>query len=516
MDDHAAYQKVMERFTDVQWRLNNLYYILDKSGQRTLFEMNWAQGALFHEMHYLNLILKARQLGFTTFIQLFMLDACIFNSNIRAATVAHTLPSAQSIFADKVKYPYENLPEGLRATVMARADSANELAFSNNSSLRVATSLRSGTLQYLHVSEHGKICAKYPEKAQEVRTGALNTVDAGQMIFIESTAEGQDGDFYDMCQRSQSLARMDVPLTALDFKFMFFPWWKHPDYVLDPIGVVITDEFAEYFAKLRDEHGIELTAEQQAWYVKKAETQQDDMKREFPSTPKEAFEASLEGAYYSRQIAAAEKQGRIGKVPYDDSQPVHTIWDIGRDTTAIWFAQFIGPHIRVIDYYENDEEGLPFYVGVLNDKGYIYGHHWGPHDLRHGEWGAAATRLQSARKLGIRFKIAPEVSIEDGINAVRVMFARCWFDEAKCADGLKGLRAYRKEWDTERATWKSQPRHDWASHPADGFRYLCLSYRDHMGEQIDRSPRFERTVGETLHDHLKAAASDRGSRITTG
>ena len=124
----------------------------------------------------MNAILKARQLGFTTFIQLFMLDAAVFNKNVRAGTIAHNLLDAQTIFRDKVKFPYDQLPETVRASVPTITDSATELVLANNSSIRVGTSLRSGTLQYLHVSEYGKLCAKYPEKAREVRTGALNTV----------------------------------------------------------------------------------------------------------------------------------------------------------------------------------------------------------------------------------------------------------------------------------------------------------------------------------------------------
>ena len=161
---------------DRRWRLNNLYHIIDKDGRRIPFRLNWAQEALLDGLHHQNVILKARQLGFTTFIQLFMLDACLFNSNIRAGTIAHKLDDAKTIFRDKVKYPYENLPEQLRAERPIVKDAADELLFANNSSIRVSTSMRSGTLQFLHISEYGKLCAQFPDKAREVRTGALNTV----------------------------------------------------------------------------------------------------------------------------------------------------------------------------------------------------------------------------------------------------------------------------------------------------------------------------------------------------
>ena len=227
-------RRSLTTFGDWRWRLNNLYWITDKEGRRTKFQMNWAQEALFNEMHYLNVILKARQLGFTTFIQLFMLDACVFNSNIRAGTIAHRLDDAQAIFRDKVKFPYDNLPEVIRTAVPVVKDSVTELLLGNNSSIRVSTSHRSGTLNYLHISEYGKLCAKHPEKAREVRTGALNTVQQGQVAFIESTAEGQEGHYYELCQQAQAKARMCTTLTPLDFKFFFFPWWRNPEYELDP------------------------------------------------------------------------------------------------------------------------------------------------------------------------------------------------------------------------------------------------------------------------------------------
>ena len=141
------------------------------------------------------------------------------------------------IFRDKVRFPYDNLPEALKAAIPIFKDAADELEFGNNSAIRVSTSMRSGTLQYLHVSEYGQLCAKFPDKAREVRTGALNTVQAGQIVFIESTAEGREGHFYDLCEEAQAKQRMGTPLTPLDFKFNFFPWFKCPDYAIDPEGV---------------------------------------------------------------------------------------------------------------------------------------------------------------------------------------------------------------------------------------------------------------------------------------
>src|SRR5665213_40546 len=177
------------------WRINNLYYIINKQGVKTKFNLNWAQEELYNNMWYCNVILKARQLGISTFVCMLFLDRCLFNSNQSAGIIAHTLEDAQQMFR-RVKIAYDNLPDALKSHITCDNDTSQMLKFSNGSSLRVGTSLRSSTFQYLHISEFGKICAKYPDKAEEIITGSLNTVAPGQYIFIESTAEGREGHFY--------------------------------------------------------------------------------------------------------------------------------------------------------------------------------------------------------------------------------------------------------------------------------------------------------------------------------
>jgi len=476
-------QAAVDRFSDWRWRLSNLYHITDKDGRKVLFEPNWAQTALFDEMHYQNVILKARQLGFTTFIQIFMLDQAVFNSNLRAGTIAHTLDDAKAIFRDKIKFPYENLPDGIREAVPIRKSSETELLFRNNSGVRVGVSLRGGTLQILHVSEYGKICAKFADKAREVRTGALNTIQAGQLIFIESTAEGQEGHFAELSFAAQAKARAGTALTPLDFKFHFFPWWKSPDYRLDPEGVTIPDGYVRYFNTLAEKHGIALDAWQRAWYSKKAEVQAADMKREYPSTPEEAFEAVVEGAYYGDQMAAAETQGRIGEFPALPGVPVNTVWDIGvGDYTAIWFFQMVAGKPRVVGFFKNSGEGMPYYVGELKrlsaERGWAYGDHYLPHDVAVKEWGTGKTRIEQLQAHGIRVRRVPALSLEDGIEAVRRTIPDCTFDAGPCAEGLSSLKSYRKVWDEERGVYLDQPRNDWASHGADAFRYLSGRYRE--------------------------------------
>ncbi len=479
----ADFQSAVDCFSDIRWRLNNLYFITDKAGSRVKFEMNWAQERLFRELHYLNVILKARQIGFSTFIQILMLDACVFNSNIRAGTIAHNREDAEAIFRDKAKYPYDNLPEGIRAANPALQDSARELRFQNNSSLRVGTSLRSGTFQYLHISEHGKICAKYPEKAKEVRTGALNTVQAGQFVFVESTAEGQTGDFFDICQAAETAQRRGTELSSLDFKFHFFPWWQEPGYTLQTSKLEISDEMRKYFADLEAEHNIKLSPEQKAWYCKKQQTQQDDMLKEFPSTPEEAFKAAIEGAIFAKWVFQAERGGRVTRVPHNPAYKVNTWWDLGQSVgneMSIWFWQQIGPELHFIDYLENTLEDLDWYILELQkrqqERRYVYGRHSWPHDGGHKRLGLRGRSLDEiAYDLGLEVEVQPRYDIAPTITKARQLIPISWFDAENCTTGLKALRSYRYEFNEEHGIWSTHPLHDWASNGASAFRTGAMS-----------------------------------------
>jgi hypothetical protein len=473
MARRAVSSGARRQLTDRLWRLDNLYEIRGATGQVVPFRLNAVQRHLFDALHPMNVVLKARQLGITSFVQLFMLDACLFNSNVAAATVAHTLADAEAIFREKIRLPYERLPDDLKELVPIVSDSARVLSFANGSSLRVGTSLRSGTYQYLHISEHGKISAKFPDKALEIRTGALNTVHAGQTIFIESTAEGQGGDFYELCQQARRRANSGEQESPLDFRFHFFPWWQEPAYALDPAGVTISSELDAYFDRLQGAGGVSLNDGQRAWYARKAELQGAEMAREFPSTPDEAFAAAVEGAYYAAELARAERDGRICAVPWEPAVPVNTFWDLGRnDDTVIWFHQRVGREHRFIDHYRNSGEGLGHYAQLLRERGYSYGTHYLPHDVELRELSTNRSRRDFLEGLGVRpIRTVPLTrDLRGGIQSVRAVLPACWFDAVKCAAGIADLRQYRRAWDDKRAVWQDLPQHDAASHAADAFR----------------------------------------------
>ncbi len=459
---------------DRNWRLDNLYYITDKKGLKVLFKRNWAQQQLFNEIHYCNIVLKARQLGITTFISILFLDVALFNSNVSCGIIADTEENAKYIFR-KIKYAYDCLPESLKAEREAKIDSAKELTFSNNSIIRVGTSLRSATFQYLLISEFGKIAAEDLKRTNEILTGSLNTIATGAYCFIESTARGREGAFYNLCVEAQKMQDGNKILSPLDYKFHFMPWHKHPEYTLNS-STHIPDDLIKYFTELQEINKIPLTSGQMAWYAAKYKTQQDDMLREYPSTAQEAFQANVEGHYYSKHMTKARVERRIGHVPYDENLPVFVAMDLGyNDSMAIWWYQLHGSEIRLIDYYENDGEGLSHYIRLIKSKPYITETIFAPHDASSHELGSGLTRVQIAANLGLDLTVLPKLSVQEGIDAVRNMLNRCWFDESKCERGIRALENYRKEWNDSLGCWRDRPRHDSFSHGADSMRYLCVS-----------------------------------------
>lgn len=356
---------------DPHWRLFSgcLYKIIVKgdSEEENDFVMpfipNEAQIKFLKRMWHRNIILKARQLGFTTLIAILYLDHALFNANQFCGIIAQDLDASEKIFRNKVKFAYDNLPEVLRQRMPLKKDSASTLLFAhNNSSFEVGVSMRSGTYHRLHISEFGKICAKYPDKAKEVMTGSIPTVPTNGVLVIESTAEGQQGDFYNLTQKAQAHFAQKKILTPKDYRFHFYAWWQEPKYRLPVAGVKISPADHAYFDEVemivgRDMNlDITIHPEQRAWYVATRDADfsgnPDRMWQEYPSYPAEAFQVSTDGNYYAKDMLKLRQRGGITDVAILDV-PVNTFWDIGNsDGCAIWFHQEVNGQDRFIDYYE--------------------------------------------------------------------------------------------------------------------------------------------------------------------
>lgn len=476
-----------EKLANKEWRLNNLYYIKDRDGNKIKFVMNEAQSDFFHNMHSRNIILKARQLGFSTFIKIFELDSMLFNNYTACGTTADSLDNAKKLLR-KVEFAYNCLDEGLKERItQLKTNSAQSMSWDNGSNIDVGVSMRSDTKQIVHISELGKISVRTPEKSQEIKSGTFNSVAPDGVVFVESTAEGVGGLFYDMVQE----AKKNKNPNKLEFKLFFYPWWKEKQYQLKD-DIVIPLRLENYFNRLKTEHGIELTKDQKNWYVLKEKEQGDAMKKEFPSYIDEAFEQSTEGVVYQRQLANAYNFERVGNFNLRLDLPVYTVWDLGYgDFTAIGTFQVVDKRARLLWYDEACHEELPYYVNILNERkakyGFAYGDLYLPHDGEHGSLtGKVSERL---RGFGFNPVIMPrDTELVAAISEAKQLFHILDFNEKTCGELLKHLGAYRYEWNDKLGVWKKEPRHDEHSHGADMVRYLLKAVDGYIMNVPEEQP----------------------------
>lgn len=214
-----------------------------------------------------------------------------------------------------------------------------------------------------------------------------------------------------------------------------------------------------------------------------------------------SFEAAIQGAIYGVWLREALEGGRIRDVAYNPALPVHTAWDLGfDDSTAIWFWQITYGEIRLIDYYESNGHGVPHYTDLIKAKPYTYGRHWVPHDAANELMAAGGRSIVNQMwEAGVKASVIPATSQQNSIEATRMTLPRCWFDEEKCAQGIEALRQYQFEFDEDKKTFKSKPRHDWASHGSDAFEIIGQVWRNPESERVISAPRF---LHETTADEV--------------
>jgi hypothetical protein len=480
MQPEITLEELKKNLSDPRWRMENLYFIKSKSGKMVQFKFNAVQKKLYDGLWYRNLIPKARQLGLSTFFAILFFDQVLFGQNQTAVIIAHTEKDVKKIFKNKIKFSWDHLHPWIKKYIgEPDTNTANELTFANGSSISVALSSRSDTVNFLHISEFGYICQKYPEKAEEIVTGAMNSVPKDGIISIESTSKGREGYFYDFVEDARRKLSEGRELTTLDFKLFFFPWFSDPEYML-PGNFSISREMSEYFKALDTKHKIKLSSDQERWYIKTKETLGDKMLSEYPSTVDECFAVSTEGAYYSHEMNQVYLQNRIMHLPVVDDVPVDTAWDLGwNDMNVIICFQTVGPQIRIVDSYQNRNLKLSHYVEWMKERKYRWGRHFLPHDVEVHDLTTGFTRKQTLFDLGLtNIIVAPKLPILDGIERVRGLFSRFYFDEVRTKPIYEALGNYRKDWDAKLGEYKNNPRHDTNSHIADCFRVYCSMWTE--------------------------------------
>ena len=225
-----------------------------------------------------------------------------------------------------------------------------------------------------------------------------------------------------------------------------------------------------------------------------------------------SWDAAILGAYYAAEFRRIDEQGRITNVPYDDAALVHTAWDLGwSDDTAIWFYQVIGGEIHVIDHHASSGHDVAYYADIIKAKPYKYGNHWLPHDAKAKTMASGGKSI--IEQLASHFtagplRIVPNLSVQDGIQAARLMFPRVWFDANRCDEGVQNLRQYQREWDADKKCFREQPRHDFTSHDADAFRMLAVAWRQDHKPAKPESPRYPgiNMTFNDLHSMMEEAA----------
>lgn len=487
--DAAEFERAL---LDPMWRLcsGQLYKIMlkerdeDEGGMVVPFKPNAPQWKFLQNIWYRNVVCKARQQGYTTLISLMWLDHALFIADQRCGMVAQTEKHAMGFFRDKVVFAYNNLPEQVRQRMPVAKKTVDELFFEhNNSSIQVATSLRSGTIHRLHISEYGKICQAFPEKADEIINGSLPSVPSDGVVVIESTSEGREGDFNTKVEQALAIQERGQTLTPKHYRLHFCAWWENPAYKLDDGQVEMTPKDIEYFEGVELQCGISLNEAQRRWYIATRDGDfsgdEEKMWRQYPSTIAEPFQVSSEGKWYTRQMAMLRKQGRIGSVPHVEGLPVHTCWDIGGgDGTASWLFQEVGPEYHFIGFIEGWNEPYAHYIRELQQFGYVWGDHLLPHDAgqkrQTGHRMLAAIDSLRALSIGGKWRLVPKVTdLTVGINETRSILGQCRFDAAACKKGLRHLELYSKTWNTRGAEWSNIPLKNEHTEAADAIRQFA-------------------------------------------
>lgn len=494
VDDHDL---VANFLPSKLWRLNNLYTIVTKQGERVTFRMNYAQHKVYAAslQHPRLIILKSRQQGISTFWLISFFDDGMVFGDLSIGLMAQGNREA-SVLLKRVGLAWDNFPKPIASllTLKQLNNNASELTWSNGSTIYISVSFRSATLQRLHISEYSKIANANPQRAKETKTGTLQAIAPGNTVVIESTAEG-DNDFKQMWNNAllaeQRVNERGLPTFAgKDFKPVFLSWVDDPDCVSDTFEEASLTE-QKYFEKIEGELGIELSQEQKNFWIGQYRELGEEIYQEYPATPEEAFTKINDGAYYGALYTSnIIKKNRVLKSLHDPMLEVFVAMDLGmNDTFTLVYFQRWENEWRIIDEYSNSGEGLEFYVKQMESTGYQIAQVFAPHDVEVKELGTGKSRLQRLKELGVRnITVLKRLPTVDGIEAVRAIIPNMWIDE-KCTYLRKCLQNYSKEWDEAHETWKAKPNHDKWSHGADAIRYMAMSGAKHKSPQDDARQR---------------------------
>lgn len=502
-----------------EWRLNHLYHIDTKEHGLQRFQLNWAQRELHSRLWHRNMVLKARQLGMSTFSSLYMLDACLHRPYTTAGIIDKSLPDGEEKM-DKVRLAVQCLlepPEDSALDFVEDAEDrekiklhgqaiartllggkklsevvmAQKAVFGNGSQIRIGTSLRGSKLNILHVSEFGWVANNNPAKALEILSGGVNAVPKNGVVIMESTHEGgRYGENYRLMR--EAMEAQGRKLSPMEWRFFFFPWWKQAEYAIDGEEFAWNRALDEYFETLAAQ-GVVLNPGQKRWYSVQDKTFGYRVRTEYPSTPEEAFSQQVEGAIYGTIISRLRAEGRIGQDFEGDAlAPLYVSWDIGlSDYMSLWLIQ-PGPDGKfyALDYYSANDKDLAHYVDRVRQWERQFGQSVTlnilPHDAARRDWEGVSfeTKLYNAHFTTV---IVPRTAnVWQGIYAVKELLPHCVFhrrcsnavhvDGVEYMSGIDALENYQVGKMGANGKEARTPLHDACSHGADAFRTFVEGY----------------------------------------
>lgn len=506
--DAVTPARIRECLSSKDWRMRNLYLILpedDADGGVIPFVLRPEQEQYLRERHNRNMTPKARKLGMSTLIVLDYLDECITTPNTHCAHVDFKEDDAFKKL-DIAKNAWKHGPKHPNPVIAACwqliheknpliSDAAGCLTWANGSKQEAGTSFMGGTPRRLHWSEAGPMSAQAPDRAKKVKKGSLNAIGAGGIIDIETTMEGVEGtvarDIFDL-----ALSMVGKPLTRMDWKLHFFPWYGHPSYDL-PGHAPVLQETLKYAADMQSKHGVTIPASRWAWYEKKKAEQKEDIWTQFPTIAEECIRVVVSGQIFPGMVTA-KAQGRVRKLDIEPRYPLYTFWDIGNDGLSAWLGQKAFQSVLWHRFYLTTGQGAQHAAELIqrweNELGRPIAKHFFPHDVDYRDKGYTKTYRQQLTEAGIPQHKIITVPIAgdkwDAINNVRDRISKMWFDtacEEKQKDemgealpsGIGCLCSYRTQPKAASGAMRALPLHDINSHGADSM--LTFGCADELG-----------------------------------
>ncbi len=464
---------------DPLWRLQNLYKIKTEDEGRPLpFQPRAEQlevlTSLAERPDEPLYIIKSRRLGMSTAIGLMLADCAAFNNGFQGSLVDQTQADAERKMSEIIRYGLMSMPVPLveRMEFPKRNDGELQVRVSGQgmedvSRIFAGKNSRGGTNNFLWISEWGPISATDPGRSREIRTGALPSARRGRRVIETTWYGGKGGDLWELVK---PILQHDPNAEG---RVLFFPW--HGDPACVRTTGQVDGELEHYFRELADRIGRTFSQEQKKWYAAKKLEQGIFVKREYPSTLDEAMTAPIEGAIYGDLITRLQAQGAIRPSAVDGSALIHTFWDLGSPVnTVVWYVQLVSSEIRVVDIDINLDLTLTERVAQMIGKGYLFGHHYLPHDGAATPTSGRSVHME-LEAAGLRnVRIIPRTTdIWIGINRLRQLMPRMTFRLPACERGVEALANYHTRRESSSGLAQDMPVHDWSSHAADALRMFA-------------------------------------------